>query len=63
VNEIVTRDTILFSIWGDNDYFIGRSLDVFIAKTSEISGSRPIGTNQQLSQGWVYPGLLITTLQ
>jgi DNA-binding response OmpR family regulator len=32
VNEIVTRDAILFSIWGDNDYFIGRSLDVFIAK-------------------------------
>jgi DNA-binding response OmpR family regulator len=31
-NELVTRDSILFSIWGDNDYFIGRSLDVFIAK-------------------------------
>jgi len=31
-NEIVKRDNILFSIWGDNDYFIGRSLDVFIAK-------------------------------
>jgi len=31
-NEIVTRDSILFSIWGDNDYFNGRSLDVFIAK-------------------------------
>ncbi len=31
-NEVVTRDSILFSIWGDNDYFIGRSLDVFIAK-------------------------------
>lgn len=31
-NEIVTRDNILYSIWGDNDYFNGRSLDVFIAK-------------------------------
>lgn len=31
-NKIVTRDDILFSVWGDNDYFIGRSLDVFIAK-------------------------------
>jgi DNA-binding response OmpR family regulator len=31
-NEIVTRDAILYSIWGDNDYFNGRSLDVFIAK-------------------------------
>ena len=32
VNEIVTRDTILFSTWGNNDYFNGRSLDVFITK-------------------------------
>jgi DNA-binding response OmpR family regulator len=37
-NEIVTRDTILFSIWGDNDYFIGRSLDVFIAKLRKYLG-------------------------
>jgi DNA-binding response OmpR family regulator len=32
MNEIVKRDDILFSIWGNNDYFNGRSLDVFIAK-------------------------------
>lgn len=31
-NEIVTRDNILFSVWENNDYFNGRSLDVFIAK-------------------------------
>jgi DNA-binding response OmpR family regulator len=31
-NQILKRDDILFSIWGDNDYFNGRSLDVFIAK-------------------------------
>lgn len=37
-NEIVTRDNILFSIWGDNDYFIGRSLDVFIAKLRKYLG-------------------------
>lgn len=30
--EIVKRDDILLSIWGDNDYFNGRSLDVFITK-------------------------------
>ena len=40
-NEIVTRDTILFSIWGDNDYFIGRSLDVFIAKLRKYLRSDP----------------------
>jgi len=41
VNEIVTRDTILFSIWGDNDYFIGRSLDVFIAKLRKYLSNDP----------------------
>ncbi|HPR31951.1 MAG TPA: response regulator transcription factor [Prolixibacteraceae bacterium] len=40
-NEIVTRDTILFSIWGDNDYFNGRSLDVFIAKLRKYLRSDP----------------------
>jgi len=41
VNEIVTRDSILFSIWGDNDYFIGRSLDVFIAKLRKYLSDDP----------------------
>ena len=31
-NELVSRETILEKIWGENDYFYGRSLDVFISK-------------------------------
>jgi DNA-binding response OmpR family regulator len=31
-NKIVRRENILISIWGKNDYFTGRSLDVFITK-------------------------------
>ncbi len=31
-NSLVKRDDILLSLWGDNDYFNSRSLDVFIAK-------------------------------
>ncbi|MDD4373721.1 MAG: response regulator transcription factor [Bacteroidales bacterium] len=31
-NQVLTRDEALHSIWGDNDYFIGRSMDVFIVK-------------------------------
>lgn len=31
-NEIVDRSVILKSVWGDDDYFMGRSLDVFISK-------------------------------
>jgi two-component system OmpR family response regulator len=31
-NKILTRETALKSVWGNDDYFIGRSMDVFIAK-------------------------------
>lgn len=31
-NEIVKRSDILLSVWGDDDYYNGRSLDVFISK-------------------------------
>jgi DNA-binding response OmpR family regulator len=30
--QLLTRETALKSVWGDDDYFIGRSMDVFIAK-------------------------------
>ena len=31
-NTLIKREDILIAIWGENDYFNGRSLDVFIAK-------------------------------
>jgi len=31
-NTIVKRDDIMLDVWGETDYFIGRSLDVFISK-------------------------------
>lgn len=32
INDIAPRELILKSIWGNDDYFSGRSLDVFISK-------------------------------
>ena len=32
MNTVVARDIILNGVWGQNDYFVGRSLDVFITK-------------------------------
>lgn len=32
VNTITKRETILVNLWGKNDYFLGRSLDVFISR-------------------------------
>lgn len=31
-NVIIKREVMLTELWGDNDYFLGRSLDVFITK-------------------------------
>lgn len=31
-NKLLKRDAIMVSVWGDADYFTGRSLDVFISK-------------------------------
>ena len=31
-NQLLTREAALKSVWGDDDYFIGRSMDVFITK-------------------------------
>lgn len=31
-NRVLKREEILKSVWGDDDYFLGRSLDVFISK-------------------------------
>ena len=31
-NKVLRREQILTAIWGENDYFAGRSLDVFISK-------------------------------
>ena len=31
-NKLLTREIALISVWGSDDYFIGRSMDVFITK-------------------------------
>lgn len=32
MNQVVAREVILTAVWGQDDYFVGRSLDVFITK-------------------------------
>jgi len=31
-NRVIERSTILERVWGENDYFMGRSMDVFISR-------------------------------
>ncbi|PKB17793.1 response regulator transcription factor [Flavobacterium sp. 5] len=35
-NAVMKREQILTSLWGDDDYFMGRSLDVFISRLRKI---------------------------
>lgn len=32
INKVLPRDIVLNAVWGQDDYFVGRSLDVFITK-------------------------------
>ena len=35
-NEVLKRDQILTALWGKDDYFLGRSLDVFVSRLRKI---------------------------
>jgi len=35
-NMIIKRSEILMQVWGENDYFLGRSLDVFISRLRKL---------------------------
>ncbi|NDB34268.1 MAG: DNA-binding response regulator [Flavobacteriia bacterium] len=41
INEVVDRQAALRAIWGDDSYFNGRSMDVYIAKLRKILSHDP----------------------
>lgn len=41
MNHLVTRDEIMIDVWGEADYYTGRSLDVFISKLRSYLKSDP----------------------
>ncbi len=40
-NKVIKRSAILESLWGEDDYFMGRSLDVFISRLRKYLGDDP----------------------
>ncbi len=40
-NQVVRREELLKEIWGDDDYFMGRSLDVFLSRLRKYLSSDP----------------------
>ena len=58
-NTIIKRENILINLWGKNDYFLGRSLDVFISRLRKylkddenisIENIRGVGFKMNISQ-------------
>lgn len=53
-NQIVSREDLLVNIWGENDYFLGRSLDVFISRLRKLlSGSQHVRIENIYGVGFV----------
>ncbi len=38
-NKLVKREEILTEVWGENDYFLGRSMDVFVSRLRKYLAS------------------------
>lgn len=36
MNNVLRREIALKTIWGENDYFMGRSMDVYITKLRKL---------------------------
>ena len=54
-NRILKREEILTRLWGENDYFLGRSLDVFISRLRKhLSQSAWISINNVYGVGFVF---------
>ena len=58
-NKVVAREIVLTGVWGQDDYFVGRSLDVFITKLRkylkederiQISNSHGIGFKLEVAE-------------
>lgn len=48
-NRVIKREEILTRLWGANDYFLGRSLDVFISRLR-----KHLGNNENISITNIY---------
>jgi DNA-binding response OmpR family regulator len=54
-NKILKREEILTRLWGENDYFLGRSLDVFISRLRKhLNHSDYISINNVYGVGFVF---------
>jgi len=54
-NKIIKREEMLVALWGKNDYFYGRSLDVFITKIRKYLKEDPVlSVENVFSVGFIF---------
>lgn len=54
-NKILKREDILLQLWGENDFFLGRSLDVFISRLRKhLSKSEKITIKNAYGIGFIF---------
>lgn len=54
-NRILKREEILTRLWGENDYFLGRSLDVFISRLRKhLQSSGTVSISNVYGVGFVF---------
>ncbi|WP_447640120.1 MULTISPECIES: response regulator transcription factor [Chitinophagaceae] len=54
-NKILKREVILTELWGKNDYFLGRSLDVFISRLRKhFAASQSIQISNVYGIGYIF---------
>jgi len=53
-NKVLAREDILTEIWGEDDYFLGRSMDVFISRLRKyVSGDKNIDIRTVRGTGFI----------
>lgn len=53
-NKIIKREDILTKIWGENNYFHGRSLDVFISRLRKLLRSSFVKIDNVYGVGFIF---------
>lgn len=54
-NRVLKREDILLAVWGESDYFLGRSLDVFVSRIRKLlSYSRNVQLETVYKVGFIF---------
>lgn len=54
-NAVIKREDILIQLWGENDYFLGRSLDVFISRLRKLlANSKKVKIENVYGVGFIF---------